>query len=368
VRDNIHIAYAHYIKGYTEIALKNVTTFADYFNKHQWRFEKIISGELDFHKPMNRPHIRFDGNKLEEIDQKWSHAQNDALGYFLWFFCKLCNDKVIDELTQQQIQLLALFVLYFEKIEYWQDEDNGHWEEAKKIEASSIGVVVAALTELKKLVQQKTNSIQYHDKIITADFLNELIKQGQQSLKQILPAECIQVDKYRSCDAALLFLIFPLDIIQNEGMENKILENVIKQLQGDYGIRRYTGDSYWSADYKEKLKPELRTIDVSDDMSSRDSLLQPGQEAQWCIFDPIMSIIYGKKYQQTKKPEYLQLQTKYFNRSLAQLTLEDSPFGGFKCPELYYLENGSYVPNDTTPLLWTQANLWIALKFMEQIN
>jgi len=30
------------------------------------------------------------------------------------------------------------------------------------------------------------------------------------------------------------------------------------------------------------------------------------------------------------------------------------------------LEKGHYVPNDTTPLLWTQANLWIAFKTMEQ--
>jgi phosphorylase kinase alpha/beta subunit len=314
---------------------------------------------------MNRPHIRFNGNKLKEIDQKWSHAQNDALGYFLWLFCKLSNDRIITELTEQQSQLLALFALYFDKIKYWQDEDNGHWEEAKKIEASSIGVVVAALTEFKKLVQQET-TIQYRDKMITTDFLDGLIEKGWQSLKQILPAECVQVGKDRPYDAALLFLIFPLDIIQDENMEDQIVKNVIEHLQGDYGIRRYRGDSYWSADYKEKLKPELRTIDVSDDMSSRDNLLKAGQEAQWCIFDPIISVIYGKKYQQTKKPEYLQLQTKYFKRSLAQLTQEDSPFGGFKCPELYYLEKGHYVPNDTTPLLWTQANLWIAFKFIEQ--
>lgn len=364
VRDNIYIAHAHYINGYTEIALKNVTTFADYFIKHQWRFEKIISGELDFNNPMNRPHIRFNGDNLEEIDQKWSHAQNDALGYFLWLFCKLCNDQVI-AVTQQQSQLLALFALYFDKIEYWQDEDNGHWEETKKIEASSIGIVVAGLTELKKVAQKQT-TIQYNDEIITSDSLNELIEKGRQSLRQILPAECIQSEKYRPYDAALLFLIYPLDIVQDKSIEDQILKNVIEHLQGDYGIRRYIGDSYWSADYKEKLKPELRTIDVSDDMSSRDSLLQAGQEAQWCIFDPIMSVIYGKKYQKTKHQEYLQLQTHYFNRSLTQLTPEDSSFGGFKCPELYYLENGSYVPNDATPLLWTQANLWIAFKFMEQ--
>jgi Glycosyl hydrolases family 15 len=366
VRDNIHIAHAHYINGDYEIAIKNVTTFADYFIKHQSRFEKIILGEKGFDNPMNRPHIRFNGKTLEEIDEKWSHAQNDALGYFLWFFCKLYNESKFSTLTPQQNQLLALFVLYFDKIEYWQDEDNGHWEEAKKIEASSIGVVVAALTELKTLVQRGNNLIQYKDKIISPMFLNDLIAKGQQSLRQILPAECVQLEKNRPYDAALLFLIFPLNIIQNESLENQILENVIGHLQGDYGIRRYVGDSYWCADYKEKLKQEQRTIDVSEDMASRDSLLVEGQEAQWCIFDPIISVIYGKKYQQTKKNNYLQLQTDYFNRSLAQLTPEESPYGGSKCPELYYLENGKYVPNDTTPLLWTQANLWIAFKFMEE--
>ncbi|MGC2692656.1 MAG: hypothetical protein WA228_08160, partial [Desulfobaccales bacterium] len=92
--------------------------------------------------------------------------------------------------------------------------------------------------------------------------------------------------------------------------------------------------------------------------------LKPGQEAQWCIFDPIISIIYGFKYQKSGDQNYFRLQIHYFNRSLGQLTAEDSEFGGFKCPELYYLERGQYVPNDTVPLLWTQANLWMAFKFM----
>ena len=363
VRDNIHIAHAHYINGYTETAVRNVTTLADYFLKHQWRIEKIVAGELDFTNPMNRPHIRFNGNDLSEIKEKWSHAQNDALGYFLWLFCKLACDKVV-AVTREHNRLLALFALYFNKIAYWQDEDNGHWEEAKKIEASSIGVVAAALTALKKVMQQQ--ALHYQGKPVSLDLIDELIGKGQQALKHILPAECIQNDKYRPHDGALLFLIYPLNSIQDPSMEDQLLDNVINNLQGEYGIRRYIGDSYWSADYKEKLKPELRTIDVSDDMSNRDSLLQTGQEAQWCIFDPIISVIYGGKYQQTHQPEYLRLQIHYFNRSLSQLTSEESPYGGCKCPELYYLENGIYVPNDTTPLLWTQANLWAAFNSLKE--
>jgi len=370
VRDNIHIAHAHYVNNKPQIAIKNITTFVEYFSKYQWRLEKIVSGESDPNNSMNRPHIRFNGSDLLELNEKWSHSQNDALGYFLWLLCKLANDKTVDDknfnhLVKEKKELMALFALYFDKIQYWQDEDNGHWEEAKKIEASSIGVVVAALIELKKWVDNN-NDIEYKGKIINANFIEELLIKGKQILKQILPAECIQTDKPRPYDAALLFLIYPLDVVQDNETENQILKNVTEHLQGDNGIRRYLGDSYWSADYKEKLKPEERTIDVSDDMSSRDSLLKPGEEAQWCIFDPIMSVIYGKKYLNTKEEQYLQLQTHYFNRSLAQLTPADSPFGACKCPELYYLENGKYVPNDTTPLLWTQANLWIAFNFMEQ--
>ncbi|MEM9907240.1 MAG: phosphorylase kinase, partial [Cyanobacteria bacterium P01_D01_bin.44] len=143
------------------------------------------------------------------------------------------------------------------------------------------------------------------------------------------------------------------------------LENVITHLQGDYGIKRYLGDSFWAADYKTKLSPETRTIDFSDDMSARDALLTEGEEAQWCIFDPIVSVIFGLKYQTTGDPTYLDQQVLYFNRALGQLTAEDSTFGGFKCPELYYLENGQYVPNDVTPLLWTQANLLLAFQHLD---
>lgn len=366
VRDNVYIAYAHYINGYIEIALKNLKTLAEYFIKHKWRFKKIIAGELDYDNPMNRPHIRFNGDDLSEINQKWAHAQNDALGYFLWFFCKLHNEMTI-RITAEETELLTLFVLYLDAIHYWEDEDSGHWEENRKVEASSIGVVVRGLKEFGNLlIKNGLSSFNYNGKSNLENLLTELITKGENCLQQILPSESIQSDpkKNRRFDAALLFLIFPMDVV-SEPMTDQILNDVTTHLQGDYGIRRYLGDSFWSADYKIKLKPEERTIDFSDNIADRDSLLKAGQEAQWCIFDPIISIIYGIKYRKYLQKEHLQLQIYYFNRSLGQLTGEDSEFGSFKCPELFYLENEQYVPNDTVPLLWTQANLWMAIKFMK---
>ena len=90
------------------------------------------------------------------------------------------------------------------------------------------------------------------------------------------------------------------------------------------------------------------------------------EEAQWCIFDPIISIIAGQRYLLNGDPSELQRQVLHLNRSLGQITGPDCLKGELRCPEAYYLEHGRYVPNDHVPLLWTQANLWLALLAMEK--
>ncbi|MGB5158906.1 MAG: glycoside hydrolase family 15 protein [Desulfobacterales bacterium] len=362
VRDNIHIAHAHFISGKRDTAIKSITSLMAYFRNHKHRFDEIIAGKTNYHNPMNRPHIRFNGNNLEEINQKWAHAQNDALGYFLWLYCKLAIEGAVHP-KAEDVDILLRFPHYWQVIGYWNDEDSGHWEETRKISASSIGVVVAALQLLKQYLTVYYESCA---KPVSLDLIQNLTDKGREKLNQILPAECLQADhnQYRRYDSALLFLIYPLNIV-SDTMADQILDDVISNLQGDHGIRRYLGDSYWSADYKKQLAPESRTIDFSDDLSARNSLLKKGEEAQWCIFDPVVSVIFGLKYQQTKLNKYLELQTHYLNRSLGQITGCDNGIGEFLCPESYYLEDGRYMPSDPTPLYWTQANLMCALKTME---
>ena len=359
VRDNIHIAHAHFVHGQAAVAAGCVKTLARYFGKHAWRFQRIIDQPDLAADPMNRPHIRFNGETLEENSEKWSHAQNDALGYFLWLYCKLALAEEI-AVSQDEKALLALFPQYFQAIRYWQDEDSGHWEEARKIEASSIGVVVAGLRELRSLCGTG-------DRAIEASLVDDLIEQGDAALKAILPCECIQPEhaKNRHADAALLFLIHPLGVVEGE-MAARIIADVEGHLLGEYGIRRYLGDSFWCADYKDLQTPELRTADVSADMSARDALLVHGQEAQWCIFDPILSAAYGTRYAETRDRAMLERQVHYLDRSLRQLTGTDLAFPEYRCPELYFLQHGHYVPNDVTPLLWTQANLSVALDWMQR--
>lgn len=371
VRDNIQIASHFHVLGQHDIAVKAVEAITRFLHTQRNKLRDIIVGKADPQAVMLRPHIRFDGSHLAELPEQWAHAQNDAIGYWLWLASNLAREGHWQP-SGDDIKLLSNFVQYLEAIRFWEDEDSGHWEEARKIAASSIGVATAGLTALRDYFVTMASAQMPLG--ATKSFVDQtcrraesLIERGQSALNAILPAECVQDDptKQRQFDAALLFLIYPVRAVSDE-QADQIVRDVVERLQGPHGIRRYLGDSYWCADYKALLDPANRTVDFSDDMGARDRLLQPGGEAQWCIFDPILSVIHGLRFQQTGDAERLRLQTEHLNRSLRQLTGSGLSFPPLRCPESYYRENGRWVPNDITPLLWTQANLRLALHFMER--
>lgn len=361
VRDNFYVAYAHYLMGRRPAALKNARALAAFFKTQQPRFLQIIDGKADAGEPMNRPHIRFNC-RGGEIKQRWSHAQNDALGYFLWFYCRLILDGHVRP-TASDFDLLACFPLYFRAIRFWNDEDSGHWEEHRKVEASSIGVVCSALRMLRSAMKRLDldEGWKLGQRSMDAALVDGLLDKGLRALDRILPAECIQPGLRRRYDAALLLLVYPMDIV-SATMGDQIVQDVAGNLRHDYGICRYQGDTYWCADFTERLSTKKLGVGYSLDSIRRDDLLKGTAEAQWCIFDPILSIIHGRKYRESKDRRHLRSQIDYINRCLGQITGADEPGGPYRCPELYYCHRGRYVPNPHTPLLWTQANLWVALQ------
>jgi phosphorylase kinase alpha/beta subunit len=230
---------------------------------------------------------------------------------------------------------------------------------------SSVGVAVGGLREFRTWLATPAGQMARETEPGVEGLVDELIQGGEETLAAKLPHESGPAGREtdRAYDSALLFLMYPIDLWDG-GVREEILDNVRTHLLGEYGIRRYLGDSYWCADYKTLLAAEARTADFSDNLGSRDRLLKPGLEAQWCIFDPILSVIYGRKRSRTASD--FQLQVAHLQRSLAQLTPADSRFGAYRCPESYFCENGKYKPNDITPLLWTQANLRLALHFFRK--
>jgi phosphorylase kinase alpha/beta subunit len=319
-------------------------------------------GIADPAQPANRPHIRFDGQTLQELpDQQWPHAQNDALGYFVWLVSVLARQRAL-RLQPEEAQTMLLFVRYFQAVRFWEDADSGHWEETPKVSASSIGTVLAGLRELSALLHDAgADSALASVRTRGQAVIEDMLARGQAALDAILPAESVAPGLRRAHDAALVFLAYPLRVL-TEPMAATVLGDVDRHLTGDIGIRRYAGDSYWAPEYDLKVGPAERTQDYSGGLEARDRLLEkPGDEAQWCIFDGYIAAHHGATFALTGDEDAYLRQVHHANRALRQLSAEQSELPN-RCPELYYLKEGQWIPNAHTPLQWSQAALVVALE------
>ena len=358
VRDNCHIANALLAERRAEEASRIGTALLAYFATQEPRMAAITTGRASAREVMHRPHVRFDGVALHDVSQAWAHAQNDALGYFLWLCARLTRTGGLRP-TPAQRQTLERTIDYLAAIEFWDDEDSGHWEEARKTSASSIGVVVAAMEAWTAAGDALGTP---HLSLRASALAETLAVRGRDALTRMLPFECRSEDpgKRRRYDAALLFLVYPCEVLDGAA-SLQVIEDVRRHLLGRIGIRRYPGDSYWAPDYDTALPSADWTRDYSEDIGGRNELLtRPGDEAQWCIFDPVLSAAFGRRWLLTGERRDFHRQVWHLNRSLAQVT------GEWQCPELYYLKGGRFVCNPQTPLQWTQANLRLALTEMRR--
>lgn len=362
VRDNIMVANSLRLRGLTTPAIGCMQGLSGFFQKQVPRFHEIIDDPVRVLKEdaNRRPHIRFTADNLSELPEKWPHAQNDALGQVLWFRMVLANSGVL-AMTPEELKIYSLFPEYFEAIEYWHDNDSGAWEEGRKTNNSSVGAVVAGLEELQRYLttadgKRSPGAASFSSTKITR--VEKLIASGRARLAETLPFEA---PPDRLVDSALLFLIHPLGTVRSRSMQDAITKLVQARLKGEYGIKRYANDSYFCQDYDEWFSPSEMSSDFSDRSDFRDAFLRPNCEAQWCIFDPVLSIIYGERFLADREDvASYQKQVHYFNRSLSQITADGH------CPELYFLKQGRYVANAHTPLAWTQANQALALHLLEK--
>jgi len=362
IRDNVMVADSFRRRGQVAPAIACAQGLTAYLKTQIRRFREITEDPAGIlHEDVDRrPHIRFEARSLAEVEGVWPHAQNDALGQALWFRFLLANTGALP-MSADDLEIYRHFPSYFEAIEYWQDRDSGAWEEGREVNNSSVGAVVAGLEQMREYFAHEAKG---HKKGPAAsgaadvEYLRELIVKGREHLDATLPFES---PPERLVDSALLSLIHPLDVLGKPENEDGILNLVQARLKGEVGIKRYVGDSYFCQDYDEWFAPGQMSSDFSHNLDFRDAHLQPNCEAQWCIFDPLLSIIYGRRYLANRSDEAsFHKQVHYFNRSLAQLTAEG------QCPELYFLKRGRYIANGHTPLAWTQANQALALHLMEQ--
>ncbi len=84
----------------------------------------------------------------------------------------------------------------------------------------------------------------------------------------------------------VLFMIYPLGVVEDV-MGQRIVDDALDHLQGEYGIRRYLGDAYWTADYKDKVPAGERTVDVSERQEGETLWLRLVQRRNGAISIPL---------------------------------------------------------------------------------
>jgi phosphorylase kinase alpha/beta subunit len=285
---------------------------------------------------------------------RYNHKQNDALGYFLWLrsALALANKMPFDG---EHLKLVGMMFDYLRAIEAWADLDGGHWEEHSAVHSSSVGPVLAATRMFEQVVAREGFLVP-----CKADTLTVLEAELSAVLAATLPNEIVTPKSLeRDADSACIFLCYPLGVV-DDAAGLQVVERLAK-CTGHIGMCRYRKDSYWCKDYKDKVGDDPTKHFSDEELKQRDALLKDGEEAQWCIFDPMVSAYYGKLYQKTGLVGHLNMQMNYLARSLAAITGDDCEFGGWHAAEAYYMNKDRWVANDNCPLVWTQANLKMAL-------
>jgi GH15 family glucan-1,4-alpha-glucosidase len=295
--------------GELEVVQKAAKALLTLFVKHKDKINWAIE-----HKPhyaWQYIHARFHPETFEEYWEEWGNSQNDAVGEVLNILVELelRGASVIE--TDDEREMVQLIINYLVKLEYWQDADNGIWEENMEVHASSIGACVAALRKAKQL-----------------DWLTvpeNAIEQGEQALRALLPRE----SKSKFADLALLTLIYPF-AVTTESETLQILRNVEYHLTKEKGVIRYKLDRYYNNN--------------ADGYS---------EEAEWCFGLAWLAIIYAERGEKEKAYYYLR-------KAKATVTPEGL------IPELYYANTNN--PNGNTPLGWAESMYVVALQKVKDLG
>ncbi len=216
IRDNIYATLGLPDKE----AEKTVFALLDILKKHSYKIDWMIKQPTK--ESYRYIHPRYDENG-NEILEPWGNKQNDAIGALLWRIGDLEKKGMV--LRHGDKEIIQKIVHYLQAIEYWNDADNGMWENAEEMHASSVGACLAGLITVQNIV----------------DVPLHLIAHGEHALRTMLPNESTT----RHADFALLSLIWPYKVVTEQEKE-MILKNVEEQLVREKGVIRYSGDDYYN--------------------------------------------------------------------------------------------------------------------------
>ena len=302
LRDNFYECIAFEMIGDWNIVEKTYEALLKVFLKHEDKLDYAISSKPKYkHEYI---HARVDPKTFNEFGDEWGNKQNDSIGAILFRIGELVHHHQRQILkSQDHLRIVNKLIKYLDSVQYWQDEDNGIWEGDEEVHASSVGACVAGLKAVMKIPG-----------IVVPE---DIIMKGEQTLSALLPRE----SKKKFVDLALLSLIWPYNVVNNE-QRDEILKNVEYLLLKERGIVRYKNDHYYNKN--------------PDGYS---------EEAEWTFGLSWLAIIY-EHMNNKKKAKY------FLDKVMKDLTPEG-------LPELYFSNSPEH--NDNNPLGWSESLFIVAL-------
>ncbi len=310
LRDNYFTVLGFLETGDIETVRETAKALLGLFVKHTEKINWAIE-----HKPYETwqyIHARFHPETFEEYWEEWGNRQNDAVGEVLDLVALLELRGVSVAETDEERAMVQKIVDYLIRIEYWQDADNGIWEEGMEVHASSIAAVVSALKKARQIAWLTVQE--------------GAVEKGEAALRALLPRE----SHTKFADLALLTILYPFrEATEDETKE--ILRNVEYHLTRDKGVIRYKSDRYYN----------------------NNQIDGHSEEAEWCMGLSWLAIIYAERGDRERAYHYLER---------ARMTLTDAGL----IPELYFSHTEK--PNDNTPLGWAESMYVIALKKVQDLG
>ena len=294
---------------------KTYHAILDILNSYRWKFDPCHVNKPQYTHEYIHPRYNVDGT---ESLAEWGNCQHDAIGAILFGIGQgELYDKRIIRNSEDRDTVQSL-VYYLNMVQYWQDEDNGMWEEGRELHSSSIGAVVAGLKAVKQLVTVP----------------DILIQKGQDALNNLLPNE----SPTRKNDLSQLSLIYPYGVVNRETAWH-ILLGVERNLLRKNGVLRYIGDSYFNSADKDDRYRELSYY--------------YNKEAEWTFGLPWLALAHMSLGSIEKAKEYI--------GRTEEVMLDNGAL-----PELYFANTNVY--NGNTPLGWSSGMYILAVERLGELQ
>lgn len=302
LRDNFYECLAFEVLDDYETVKKTYDALLQIFLKHEYKIDHAIA-----RKPQHKHeyiHARFHPETFDEFWEDWGNMQNDSIGAILFKVGELEKHKKGFILQNESyFRIVNKLVRYLESLRFWEDRDNGVWEENEEVHLSSVGACVAGLKAVSR--------------IKGIEVPKYMIDEGMNTIKRLFPRE----SDGKFVDLAELSLIYPYDILTKK-QAKEVISNVEYLLLRKKGVIRYKNDYYYNKN--------------PDGYS---------EEAEWCFGLAWLAIIYEKYGNKKKAKEYI------------EMLIETDTSRGI--PELYFSNTDK--PNTNTPLGWAESLYIVAL-------